>query len=143
MFVSKCSWCSLTSSCHAFHSPYNTCGKSTCVASGTMSFTAACSLSSCPVFLHTPELAAIETAFQSDDGVTVRVTSPAELYTSKLESATVWRSDLPLGLFTAPREKASDRAGVILAPGKTHVACAYPVNAETVARVRADNHDVK
>lgn len=52
-------------------------------------------------------------------------------------SVTVWRSDLPLALFTnlgTAGGVASDTVGVILKRGEVQTQCAYPVNAITVAR---------
>lgn len=88
-------------------------------------------------------LADVKAAFASDEGLTLRVADPGERNTSRPSSTTVWRSDLPLALYGPPGQSPADTAGVILSPGRASVLCAYPVDANTIKRVRADDPSVR
>lgn len=76
--------------------------------------------------------------FDSTEGLFLRVmdlnaTGPNEYPTS----ATVWRNDLPLGLFDRWASLgivSSDAAGFFLNRGELQIECAYPVNALTFYR---------
>eukprot|EP00927_Polykrikos_kofoidii_P081504 TRINITY_DN7894_c0_g2_i1.p1 TRINITY_DN7894_c0_g2~~TRINITY_DN7894_c0_g2_i1.p1 ORF type:complete len:366 (-),score=48.99 TRINITY_DN7894_c0_g2_i1:125-1222(-) len=82
---------------------------------------------------------AMKLAFESTSGLTLRVTSPSNRGEVWPSSTTVWRSDLPLALFSSPHARPGDTAGIILTPDRFQVLCGYPVDANTVARVAPDN----
>jgi len=82
-------------------------------------------------------------AFESNDGLTLRVADPGEHRADEPVSASVWRTDLPLALYTPVRANASDEMGIIFAPSRTHVVCAYPVNSNSIERISPANESAK
>lgn len=82
-------------------------------------------------------------AFESNDGLTLRVADPGESRADESVSASVWRADLPLALYTPVRVHASDTAGVIFSPNRSHVVCAYPVNSNSIERTSPANASAK
>jgi hypothetical protein len=72
--------------------------------------------------------------FDSMEGLWLRVTNVSAMGSPYPESVTVWRSDLPLALYSLPGYIPADAAGMIFNRGKVQTLCAYPVNALTLGR---------
>eukprot|EP00927_Polykrikos_kofoidii_P081502 TRINITY_DN7894_c0_g1_i1.p1 TRINITY_DN7894_c0_g1~~TRINITY_DN7894_c0_g1_i1.p1 ORF type:complete len:370 (-),score=42.20 TRINITY_DN7894_c0_g1_i1:110-1219(-) len=85
----------------------------------------------------------VKLAFESRSGLTLRVASVSNRKEAFPSSTTVWRSDLPMSLFTPPHVYRSDTAGIILTPSRINVLCGYPVDANSIVRVSPEDHSKK
>jgi len=83
----------------------------------------------------------VKTAFNSPDGLVLRIADPGERSSTKPKSTTVWRKDLPLAFYAPPRESLPDTAGIMFEPGTTHALCGYSVDGNTIVRVALNDSE--
>jgi len=82
--------------------------------------------------------AAVRAAFRSREGLWLRVTDPRrEIHGNhKASSASVWRHDVPIALFSTPRFFPPDAGGLIFNPNKANARCAFAVDSNSMVRTK-------
>jgi len=106
-----------------------------------MRFSALCSLASALDVPQPTSIDQIRAEFDSTEGLFLKVTSLSALGYEYQQSTTVWRSDLPLALYSNPSLPPRDSVGIIFNREKIQTQCAYPVNANTFGRTTDGERD--
>lgn len=83
----------------------------------------------------------IRDEFDSTEGLFLRVANLSAMGFEHPTSATVWRYDLPLALYSLQGLVPPDTVGVIIKRGEIQTQCAYPVNAQTMGRKTGEERD--
>lgn len=87
---------------------------------------------------HDLTLAEIDSAFSSQEGLLLRAAECSlcdwDLNLDRPSSASVWRYDTPLALWSPPGTNPPDTVGVIYAPSSRVTSCAYTVDANSNVR---------